>query len=295
MRSSRRFGFHFISVFIYLILISSQTYAASILKSNAKQAIIQLDDLEFSVTQGDQVIVIYNSKRVGILKVLQISAGKAKANILKGKAPVGAQVITANGNSGGPRSQSSHSNGRKWHYGGVLGYLMDSQVTTIASGSAGYQEDIAQTGTGYAAKGFGEIAIAGNLWFQGRFGVETFNVAGSSVAPLCNGAGGSGTSTACSTNITYVDGDALLKYNFPFKKFTPFIEFGLGLFFPVTKTSTALLSMPTISVFFIDGGADIQLNEKSYIPVYLEYGFFPPSNQVNTHYLGLMIGYGIRL
>ncbi len=297
MRSIRNFGYYFISVFIsvfiYLIFVSPEAYAASVLKSNAKQAIIQLDDLEFNVTQGDQVVAIYNSKRVGILKILQISAGKAKANILKGKAPVGAQVVSANGAAGGPKSDASMGSARKWHYGGVVGYLSDSQTTTIASGTAGYKEDISQTGTGYAAKGFGEIAIAGNLWFQGRFGIETFNVAGSSIQPLCND--GSGTTTACSTKITYVDGDALLKYNFPFKKFTPFAAFGLGLFFPVTKSSTALNSIPTISVFFLDLGADIQLGEKSYLPIYFEYGLFPPSNQVKTNYMGLMVGYGIRL
>ena len=293
MRSIRSFGFYIVSVFIYLIFVTPQIYAASVLKSNAKQAIVQLDDLEFSVTQGDQVVVVYNSKRVGILKIMQISAGKAKANILKGKAPVGAQVVTANGSAGGPRSENASSGVRKWHYGGAVGYLMDSQTTTIGSGTAGYSEAVAQTGTGYAAKGFGEIAIAGNLWFQGRFGFETFNVSGSSIQPLCNS--DSGTTTACSTKITYVDGDALLKYNFPFKKFTPFVEFGLGLFFPVTKSSTALNSIPTISVFFIDAGADIQLGEKSYVPIYFEYGLFPPSNQVKTNYMGLMIGYGIRL
>ena len=290
MRSTRTIGLHLFSVFIYLIFITSETYAASVLKSNAKQAIIQLDDLEFSVTQGDQVVVMSNSKRVGILKIVQISAGKAKANILKGKAPVGGQVVTANAAGGGSASAGgSITSAKKWHYGGVIGYLMDSQTTTLAQGAT-YTESVSQTGTGYAGKAFGEIAISGNLYFQGRFGIETFNVAGSAVQPVC-----SGSTTSCSTQIMYVDGDALLKYNFSFKKFTPFAAAGLGLFFPVTKSSTALNSIPTISVFFFDAGADIQMGTNSYIPVYFEFGLFPPSNQVSTKYMGLMLGYGVRM
>ncbi len=290
MRSTRNIGFYIVSVFIYLIFVSSQTYAASVLKSNAKQAIIQLDDLEFSVTQGDQVVVMSNSKRVGILKIVQISAGKAKANILKGKAPVGGQVVTANaaGGGSGGGGGGTVSSSKKWHYGGVLGYFLDSQTTTLAQGTT--PVDVAQTGNGYAGKAFGEVAISGNLYFMGRFGIETFNVAGTASATVC-----SGSTANCSTQIMYVDGDALLKYNFSAKKFVPFVAFGLGLFFPVTKSSTALNSIPTISVFFLDAGADIQMGANSYIPVYFEYGLFPPSNQVKTSYMGLMLGYGVRM
>ncbi len=291
MRSRDNIWVQLIPFLIYLIFISSPTYAASVLKSNAKQAILQLDDLEFSVTQGDQVVVMVNSKKVGILKIVQISAGKAKANILKGKAPIGGQVVTASA-AGGTTTQatgSGTSNAKKWHYGGVVGYLMNSQTTTLAQGAT-YTEDVSQTGTGYAAKGFGEISISGNLYFQGRFGIQTFNVAGSAIQPVC-----AGPSTACSTQIMYLDGDALLKYNFTGKKFSPFIATGLGLFLPVTKSSSALNSIPTISVFFFDAGADIQIGQNSFVPIYFEYGLFPPSNQVKTNYMGLMLGYGIRL
>ncbi len=290
MRSTQLSWFQLISVFIYLILVSSQTYAASVIKSNAKQAIVQLDELEFSVTQGDQVVVMSNSKKVGILKITQISAGKAKADILKGKAPVGGQVVTANAAGGSAqRSDAPTTNARKWHFGGMGGYLMNSQTTTLAQGAA-YSEDVAQSGNGYAAKAFGEISISGNLYFLGRFGIQTFNVAGSAIQPVC-----SGPTTSCSTQIMYLDGDALLKYNFSGKKFSPFVSFGLGLFLPMTKASTALNSIPTISVFFIDAGADIQIGQRAFIPLYFEYGLFPPSNQVKTNYMGLMVGYGIRL
>ena len=292
MRGTRSICSLLFSVFIYLIFVSSQSFAASVIKSNAKQAIVQLDELEFSVTQGDQVVVMSNSKKVGILKITQISAGKAKATILKGKAPVGGQVISANAagiSAKGDSPTTPTSSTKKWHYGGQLGYLMDSQTTTLAQGAT-YTEAVSQSGNGYAAKGFAEISISGNLYFQGRFGITTFNVAGSAVQPVC-----SGPSTACSTQILYLDGDALLKYNFSGKKFSPFAAFGLGMFFPVTKTSSALNSIPTISVFFIDAGADIQVGQRSFIPVYFEYGLFPPSNQVKTSYMGLMFGYGIRL
>jgi hypothetical protein len=285
MQKCMQIGLKIIISLLILVMISPRAFAAKILKSNAKQAIIQLDELEFSVTQNDQVVVMNNSKRVGILKITKITDGKAKADILKGSAPVGGTVIAVGGAAGKTGDIGTNTSTRKLRVGGVLGYFLDSQTTTLTQGSNSYS--VSQSGTGYSGKGFAELAISGNLWFQGRFGISTFNVAGTAPAPVCTGP-----STNCNTSIMYVSGDALIKYNFPLKSFTPFGQIGLGLFYPVTKSSTALDSIPAISVFLIDLGADIKLSGGAFIPVYFEYGYFPPSTQVSTNFMGLVVGYG---
>ncbi len=285
MQKYAQLSFKFVLSLFILIMLCPKAFAASVIKSNAKQALIQLDELEFSVTQNDQVVVMSNSKRVGILKITKIANGKAKADILKGSAPVGGSVVAIGANSDKNSDVGARSSKRKLRIGGVLGYFLDSQTTTLTQGANSY--GVSQSGSGYSGKAFGELPISGNLWFKARFGVSTFNVAGTAPAPVCTGP-----SANCSTSITYVSGDALIKYIFPFKSFGLFGQGGLGLYYPITKSSTALDSIPAISVFLIDLGAEIKLSGTAFIPVYFEYGFFPPSTQVSTNFMGLVVGYG---
>lgn len=272
--------------------MSLQIQAAEVLKSNAKQAIISLDELEFSVTQGDQVLVQQDRKNVGKLEITQISGKKAKANILQGKAPVGGKVLSLSAKKSGVSENSGDeyiSNRKKFRIGAQLGYLMDSQTTTLSLPSSTVTEDVSQTGTGYAVKAFGDMPISGNLFFEARAGIMTFNVSGTAPHADC-----SGTSTSCSTQIMYLDADALVKYKYNMKSLAPFVEAGVGILLPVTKSSTALSNIPTISVFMLDVGAEFKLGTKGFLPVYFEYALFPPSNQVKTSYMGLVVGYGIN-
>jgi hypothetical protein len=136
------------------------------------------------------------------------------------------------------------------------------------------------TGSGFSAKGFVDVPVTGSLGLLSRIGVEQFNVA----AGLSK------------TEIMYAAADLMLKYTFNEGTFVTFAMGGLGLHFPISKTSNVLNinQISSTTVFYGGGGFNWLIAGSTYLQATAEYGMFPPSNDVATTFIAARSGLGFR-
>ena len=142
------------------------------------------------------------------------------------------------------------------------------------------------TGSSYGAKAFADLPVSGNFGLIGRFGFENFSVAGSSP-----------TLGSIQTSILYIDADLLARYQFLTGNFHPFPLAGIGIHYPLSKSS-GVLDVQRISattIFFLGGGFNYSINPSMYIHATGEYGLFPPSNDVTTSLIAFRVGVGWAL
>jgi outer membrane protein W len=158
---------------------------------------------------------------------------------------------------------------------------MDSQsVPDIASVA------VPMTGSGYSLKAFADMPFSGGLGLIGRVGIEQFNLSGNST-----------TMGAVATSIMYATADALVRWNMTDGSFVPYLAGGLGVHFPLSKSS-GILNVSQISsttVFFLDLGADYSMSDSTYLTFHAEYGYFPPSNNITTNFIEFRGGIGFRM
>jgi hypothetical protein len=98
------------------------------------------------------------------------------------------------------------------------------------------------------------------------------------------------------TSITYATTDGLLRFNFTTSKFVPYVAGGLGIHFPIAKSSN-ILNVPQISsttIFFFTLGLNYNFSKKTYFTLLGEYGYFPPSNNISTNFITVRTGMGFR-
>jgi hypothetical protein len=267
--------------------------AAKITQVKGGQVLIDTSG-NVAITEGARYYVIIDGKKKGAVEVTKVKGSKAIAKILKGKAEVDSDLqplsppptaATAKAEPGKdekkeePRTEeeeTSPTSGKS--YGLLVGVGLDSQTVTSPLTSV----STATTGTGYSAKAFGDLQISGPLGVIARLGAEQINLSGAGNA---------------NTNILYATGDVLLRYNFLYSEyFAPFVSLGMGLHFPLAKSST-LLDTPNISstmVFFGGLGFTFSTGDTSYLLVQAEYGYFPSTTYVSTSITALRAGMGFN-
>lgn len=279
---------------------SQSAHADSIEKVRGKQAIIVFDDSEAKVGTGDKFFAMDNGKKKALLEVVKFKNGKAVVKILKGKAAEGMEIMASKSKAktqdegGDEQASSNDDSGESEHsekpkksartagaatlfkdmtIGLLGGYTMDTQ--TISS-----PVSAAMTGSGFSVKGFADIPVTGGLALYARAGAEQFNVQGS----------------AYKTEILYAALDLMLKYDFGEGGMHPFAMGGLGLHFPVSKSSNILdvNRISSTTVFYAGGGVNLVIGSNSYVQLSGEYGMFPPSNDVSTSLLAARAGMGFR-
>ncbi len=278
---------------VSLLLVPTAAEAARVTKVKDKQILIEVESSD--IREGEKYFIIIDGKKKGVVLVNKVKNGKALGNLTKGKAEVDA-AVEPTGSSGKSADgsdedilkkkskrkksasedsgSSSSGSGHTTIVGVIAGYAMNSQNVTFSNGSS-----LAMTGSGYSVKGFGDIPLFGSLGLLARTGIEQFNVA-------------SGTST---TSIMYATADALLRYSFGETGFVPWLAGGMGIHFPVAKSSTNALDVSGISsstVFFGTLGFTWSMSETSYLLGMFEYGMLPPSNSVTTSLMTARFGYG---
>ena len=263
--------------------------AARIAKSQGSKALIDLEGM--SASPGEQFYIVNNGKRVGVIKISRVQGGRATGDIMKGSAPSGASVESAGGGGGsrssrGGRGQMRSSprtvrrtNTSGTFVGAIAGFGMDSQTVKTVD-AQGNSASVSMSGSGYSLKGFMDMPFSGSLGLIGRAGIEQMNLTGGSD----------------NTSIMYLTADALLRYSFGSGGFVPYVAAGLGIHFPLSKSST-VLDVPRISsttVFFATGGMNYFMSSDMYITALAEYGMFPPSNDVSTTLIAIRGGAGWR-
>ncbi|MDX9730821.1 MAG: hypothetical protein RBT63_03530 [Bdellovibrionales bacterium] len=279
---------------LFLSMAPSSANAATIEKVRGTQAVVVFSDGETVPKAGARLFATENGKRRAVLQVVRTSKTKAIVKITRGKVTEGMEVSAAGGrrsapqdadsaalnadnssNRHPPRSAGAATLFKNMTFGVLGGYAMDSQ--NVKTPSAIYD----MTGAGFSAKGFTDIPVTGSLSLMARAGVEMFNVQAETVK----------------TEITYAVVDLMLKYSFTEGTFVPFAMAGLGLHFPVSKTSDVLdiNRVSSTTVFYGGGGINWALGPSTYIQLSGEYGMFPPSDNVSTSLIAVRGGLGFRL
>ncbi len=278
---------------------SRSAQADSIEKVRGKQAIVVFDDSEAKVSAGDKFFAMDGGKKKALLEVVKFKNGKAVVKILKGKAAEGMELMAskskaksqdesgndeqassddASGDEQSPKRKAPRSAGaatlfKDMTIGLLGGYSMDTQ--TISS-----PVSASMTGSGFSIKGFADVPVSGGLALYARAGAEQFNAQGS----------------AYKTEILYAALDLMLKYSFGDGSMHPFAMGGLGLHFPVSKSSNILdvNRISSTTVFYAGGGINFVMSGNSYFQLTGEYGMFPPSNDVSTSLIAARAGMGFR-
>jgi hypothetical protein len=269
------------ALFFTFFLSTQSVFAARVTQVKGTQVLIDLEGDDANSVVGKKFIMMVGDKKRAIIEITKAKNTKAIGKILKGKAEVDGTLVAVGGksSSGGgkkKRTAKSDSSGGATDetYGFLVGMNMANQ--SVTSGS----KTNAMAGNGFSLKGFGDYPIMGDLSLLGRAGVEQFNVTGGSK----------------STALMYLVGDLLVKYRFSEGSFSPFALGGLGLHYPISKSSdaidTSVLSVTTVII--LGGGANFTINDTSYATASIEYGYFPPGPDVTTSWIALRGGMGFK-
>lgn len=285
-------------------LIPSAADAGTVEKAKGAVAIVAFDAAtDGTPAVGDKFFAIENGKKKALFEVVVVKNGKGKVKVLKGKIAEGMTTLAAGKGKGAQEAaagaapadpdaaaaDAAEQSGKKkkirtaggaavfqdMTFGLVGGYAMDSQSVTIAGTTSQ-----SMSGTGMSAKAFVDIPVTTSLGLLTRVGAEQFNVQ----------------SGAFKTEIMYASVDLLLKYVFSTGTFVPFGFGGLGLHFPISKTSNILdiNRISSTTVFFGGAGINWLLGGSTYFQLTGEYGMFPPSNDVSTSFIAVRTGLGFR-
>ena len=285
------------------VLVEAQ--AASISKVKGSQVIIEFDEGEDLPSAGAQFFALENGKRRALVQIIRVKDRRASGKVTKGRAKEGMTLLArGGGGSGGSSASNQAANASEYDdataneaqrkpprastkptrsksmlkpmdttYGFLLGFGMNNQSVTPSGTST-----VAMTGSGFSAKGFIDIPISSSVGLLGRTGAEQFNVQKDSFK----------------TEIMYASVDLLLRYTFSEGGFSPFLLGGMGIHFPLSKTSNILdvNRISSTTVFFAGLGANIMMGSASYFQLAAEYGLFPPSNEVSTSLIAIRGGIG---
>lgn len=300
------------------LFFNTPAFAASVTTAKNQKVLINLEGDEVSI--GDEFFLInpVNHKKTAVIRVTQVKNGKALANVLKGNADAG-YTLQAKASSGGDFSaaapaateKKSHKNtavaddsrsSRDTEYlrrltesFGVVGeFLMNSMQANITD-SLGGKGSASMKGTGFGVGGFYEYIATDDISIRLLGALEQFNTSGSTTlssngTPYAN-------STSYDTKITYLSFYGLGKYYFTQNHYRFWGGVGGGFLIAASKSSNALneSNIGTNQVLNLALGADIQMNRKNYIPVSLEYVYFPPSDTVKATAIVLKAGWAWNL
>jgi len=278
-----------------VILSVNVAFAARVEKVKDKQVLIDNEGTE--IHEGEKYFVMIEGKKKGVVKITKVKNGKSLGVLTKGKAEVDAGVEPTGRASRGSSDIGSdddilkrrkHRKAKKGSSDGedatqqtivglLVGYAMDSQTASVLDASNNATK-ASFSGSGYSLKGFGDIPLSESLGAIARGGIEQVNLA----------------SGSNSSSIMYLTADILLRYSFGSGGFIPYVSGGMGIHFPLSKSST-YLDVPRISstsVFFFNAGFNMKMGESSFIVGVLEYGMFPPSNDVTTSFITGRVGMG---
>jgi hypothetical protein len=287
-----------LSLFVFFAMPSA--FAAEILKVKGKSALIDLKG--DPAAPGDLFYAVKpDGKRAAIIKISKVKGEKAIGKITKGKAASGytlelkPSAVTRNSRSSSEDSASSDSGssapagGVRSYWGFLLGYGMDKMDVNVNDFTSGlFREKTSLSGSGFSAKGLFDYELFPQVWFRGTTGLQGFSVSGSSICGVNN-------AETCNADLYYLSFDFLGRYVFSNGNIRPWAGGGIGLLFPVSKKATALQasSISTTNVMMFAGGVDWFISPRMYIPISIEYGLLPKSDEVEASWIEFRAGMAV--
>ncbi len=298
---------HLVALIVFILVFGSifslSAKAATLTKVKGDRVLIDLQGEASQYTEGGRYLVMIDGKKKAVVEVSKIKGQKALGKVLKGTALENGTLAPLPGAGASSSKQASkapsasvrssrissrrHRRGGSFttiSYGVMAGYGLTAQDVTATKN--GITETISMTGNSLSFKGFADLPISGGFGAIARAGFENFGVKGAS-PNLGN----------VETNILYLDADLMARYQFLEGAFHPFPMVGIGLHYPLSKSSGVLdvQHISATTIFFIGGGFNYSLSDSFYIHAVAEYGLFPPSNDVKTSLIALRAGVGWSL
>lgn len=290
------------------LVFAVNVWAAEVVQVKGTKALLQVSGLNVQV--GTQLYVLSSEgKKIGIVEVKQVKGGKAIAEILKGRAEVGGAVqgkggaaaATATAAKDTPtdtetRETSEDDSGaptkkKKFAVGALLGMAMNSFAMNIGPTTSTARDAGTMSGSGFNIKGFGDYDFTKKLTIRAAAGIETFAAKGSIAHTYCD----SGTSANCSVNFMYLGLEGSGHYNYLTGKTKAWVGLGYSYLLQISSSK----NIPNLDtgtgsnqMILISTGADIGLSKGRFIPIVVEYGWFPGSADVKASSIFIRGGYG---
>jgi outer membrane protein W len=270
----------FLLVGLCFFVLSATAMEVSKVKGN--KVLITLDGQ--STQQGDQFFVVNSDgQRRGLVTIKQIRDDKAIAILTKGQAQPGWTLEKRGKKKTASHSSDSSDGPHDKSYLGILaGYSLNNMTVNQSPGPS-----VSLTGNSPSFKAMFDYELFDRIWFRGTAGWQNFKTTGNSDC-------GTSFTSPCTTNIDYLSFDLWGRYLFAAGNWRPWLGAGFSLIFPMAKSSTALVesSISNSSILSLGGGLDVFVTDSMYIPLQVEYGFLPPSNQVSAHMISMRVGLG---
>lgn len=299
---------HFIIVCLALVF-AHQARAASVSQVKERKALLDLTGL-IDVKPGDQLFAVdANGKKKALLQVRQIKGNKAVAEIVKGVASQGQDlVLRGGGTSPSPISKPvqqeaasaplsdrlqrmrQKKNGPAW---GLLGHYNQTSMDVnfyTGQGVLRRKSNTQMKGSSFGVSAFYDYLLTPRFQIRTVTGLDQVSASGSTALPDCD----KGTTSNCTFAVTYLTLAAQARFLLNEGKTRFWIGGGGGFLLAMQKASNVLdtSQISTNQVYFASGGADIGLSGNSFIPVSLDYGMFPSSETVKANIMTLRAGYG---
>jgi hypothetical protein len=166
----------------------------------------------------------------------------------------------------------------------MLGMSMNNATVDLRDAGGNSVGTVELSGSGFSAKGMYDYPLLPFLTFRAIGGIEQFVVGGANNTE-CGG--------ECNAEITYLTLDFWGRFPVTSGATKVWLGAGFDLLFPMSKSATALdeASITNTSILGVGGGIDWPLSPTSYVPVQIEYGLYPSSDQVKASAIMIRAGY----
>lgn len=282
--------FYFSLLLLTFLINSPIAFATQISQEKNGVFFVKIQNLPVNV--GDIVVAKDpTGKSKGFIRIVQVKGDRAAGRLLKGEAKAGYTLEArkaSTAKTSEKRNQSSRqkpspaSRPQNGSYGFTVGYGTNSMDVKLTLPT---ERTVKLSGSGFSVNGLYDMHLFSLLWFRGLFGYESFNVKGED---FCGDAG----NETCKASIGYLAADIWGRLMLSEGTFRPWVGGGLSLYFPATKSATAVKSISSTSVISPGLGFDYMLANGMYIPVQFEYGLFPQSADVKASQMILRVGLG---
>jgi len=260
--------------------------AAKLIAVKQDKVLILLEGGE-QVAVGEKLLVLdaNDHKKKALIQISQVKGTRAIGAIVKGTAKINDVAKKLKGSAGAKASSSRASIKSPQAWGLMAGYAMNSMTVNIPGASS-----VALSGGSFNLKGFYVQELDPAISVKGSAGLETLNAAGTMSTASCT------LSTNCTVNIDYLGLDALVRYSFYEKAFRVWAGGGLGFLFALSKSSNVLDQSKISTNETIIGalGVDIPMGPRNFIPLELDYVYWPSNSTTSSHQIIVRAGYGFN-
>lgn len=282
------------------IILPLTLIAGEVQQLKGSKALLTIDEGEVQV--GKQFYIINSEgKKIGLIEIKQVKAGKAIAEILKGRGEVGSSIQARGTPTASSPSESQNTKGKSNSSSRgkrAIGFLLGSASNSLAMDigpttgtNAGARESAKLTGTSFSLKAFGDYDLSSLFTFRAAAGLETLAAKGTLGSAFC----GNVDTTACSISFNYFALEGSAHLNYLTGKTRAWL--GLGYSFLLQMSSTN--NIPNLqtagssnNMLLVSTGVDFTISPTTFIPVVIEVGSFLGTSDVKVSAVYLRAGYG---